>query len=64
MKAKTFQLKCKVRDLKGTLKMVERELIIRALAQSGGSRTEAAKLLDINRTTLQMKLNKHEDINE
>jgi DNA-binding NtrC family response regulator len=43
-------------DLKQALDQVERELIQRALAESGGNRTEAAALLGVNRSTLVEKL--------
>ena len=42
-----------------TLKEAERELIIRALKATGGSRTLAAKKLGMSRRTLHRKLHLH-----
>ena len=43
-------------DLPGYLGTIERELISRALARTGGNRNKAAELLKIKRTTLVEKL--------
>lgn len=45
----------------GKLKMIpalERELIIRALAETGGNQVQAAKLLGITRATLRKRIEK------
>ena len=39
-----------------SLKEVEKEMILRTLAESGGNRTHAARILGISRRTLQLKL--------
>ncbi|MBI5579525.1 MAG: sigma-54-dependent Fis family transcriptional regulator [Deltaproteobacteria bacterium] len=39
-----------------SLKEVEKEMILRTLAESGGNRTQASKILGISRRTLQLKL--------
>ena len=46
-------------DLRDALSSVEKTLISRALDRTGGNRTEAAALLNINRTTLVEKLRRH-----
>ena len=43
-------------SIKKTMAHVERELIRRALAKTGGNRTRAARLLDISHRTLLYKL--------
>ena len=45
------------------MKDTEKQLIIEALTRTNGNRTEAAKLLNISRSTLYYKLNKY-DIKE
>ncbi len=45
-------------DLRKAIKLVEQQLIKRALDQAQGNRTEAAALLGLNRTTLVEKLRK------
>lgn len=46
-------------DLRSILENVERELIIGALASSGGAQAEAARRLGISRSDLAYKVNKH-----
>ena len=43
----------------GLLGMAERELVIRALKEAKGNKTEACKLLGISRRTLYRRLEKH-----
>ncbi len=52
--------KDEILPLKEAMKRVERRLILQGLEACGGNRKEAAKLLDINRTTLYNKLHEHE----
>ncbi|RJQ60657.1 MAG: sigma-54-dependent Fis family transcriptional regulator [Desulfobacteraceae bacterium] len=42
-----------------TLKEMEREMILRTLAETGGNRTHAAKILGISRRTLQLKIKEY-----
>ena len=46
--------------LREAMKRIERRLILQGLNVSGGNRKEAARLLDINRTTLYNKLHEHD----
>ncbi len=46
-------------DLRSLLEIVERELIIGALASAGGAQAEAARRLGISRSDLAYKVNKH-----
>jgi two-component system, NtrC family, response regulator AtoC len=43
-------------DLQGTVDQIERDLILRALARTGGNKSAAAALLKVKRTTLVEKL--------
>ena len=42
-----------------SLQEVEREMIIWTLEEAGGNRTHAARILGINRRTLQIKLKEY-----
>ena len=42
-----------------SLKEVEKEMILRTLAETGGNRTHAADILGISRRTLQLKLKEY-----
>jgi two-component system response regulator HydG len=42
-----------------SLKEVEKEMILRTLAETGGNRTHAANILGISRRTLQLKLKEY-----
>jgi len=46
-------------EKKGTLKEVEKELIIKYLIQNKGNRTRAAELLSISRRSLQNKIKEY-----
>ncbi len=46
-------------SLKEVLQQPEKKIILQVLEQTGGNRNEAAKLLNINRTTLYNKMKKH-----
>jgi two-component system response regulator HydG len=53
------QLRMGIRPLKEALEEPEKQLIIRALQAFDWSRQEAARVLDINRTTLHKKMKKY-----
>jgi two-component system, NtrC family, response regulator HydG len=42
-----------------SLREVEREMVIRTLEETGGNRTQTARLLGISRRTLQLKLKEY-----
>jgi two-component system response regulator HydG len=42
-----------------SLEAMERELIVKTLAETGGNRTRASEILGINRRTLQNKLREY-----
>ena len=46
-------------QLAGHLEQIERDLLIRAIEQSGGERPEMCRLLGLERNTLRYKLNKY-----
>ncbi|MFZ5647454.1 MAG: sigma 54-interacting transcriptional regulator [Bacillota bacterium] len=46
-------------DMESGIAGAEKELILRALAESGGNRSKAARILGISRTKLYDRLNKH-----
>ena len=49
-----------LRSLKSTLKEAERQSIIDSLIVTNGNKTEAAKILDISRTSLYEKMAKYQ----
>jgi two-component system, NtrC family, response regulator HydG len=68
--AQEFPSILKTTDLKGiesenekgsgkSLKEVEKEMILRTLEETGGNRTHCARILDISRRTLQLKLKEY-----
>jgi DNA-binding NtrC family response regulator len=48
-----------LRPLKETMEELEREVLARVLRALGGSRRDAARVLEINRTTLYLKMRKY-----
>lgn len=58
--ASTLALPDEGLDLEGFLAEVERELILRSLERTGGNKGQAARLLQLKRTTLIEKLKRHE----